>query len=102
MNCGACRRTCRKTSLAFIVEGGGGLRRGRVCATCFNQAVHIVPFVTTMAKPTNEVAAQRREAADAVKGAIRKLKTLVRVYGADDEATNGLEQAIDILEAGDF
>lgn len=102
MICGACRKTARNTSLAFVACPATGLRRARVCAGCFKKAVHIVPSVTTTVKPTNEVTAQRREATDAVKGAIRKLKTLVRVYGADDEATNGLEQAIDILEAGDF
>lgn len=109
MKCGACKRDCRSTSLAYVAEPDGGMRRARVCGTCFNGAIHIVPSVTTVKKGVSEVETTRRESKDIVKGAVHKLRGVVAAYSNAGKVppeyadrVEGIEQAIDILKAGDF
>lgn len=110
MKCGACQRDCRKTSLAHVAEPGGGMRRARVCGSCFDGALHIVASVTSVTRGVAEKDAERKEAKDIVAPAIKRLKGIVSGYRATTNRTSevleakleGLEQAIDILESGDF
>jgi hypothetical protein len=117
MRCGACQRECRATKLASIAGEDGRIRRGRVCGKCFDGALHIVTRVTVVKKGVDAVTSGRREASDAVSAAAKKLKKLARAYAANpgggevqgspeacsyDGRIEGLEQAVNILEAGDF
>jgi hypothetical protein len=107
VRCGACDRECRSTSLAFVADDNGGLTRKRVCGTCFDGALHVVVSVTTVPRGENETKAERRDAAAVTRAAARKIRGMAKAYGAiiDDRSVGraaGLEQAADILDAGDF
>ncbi len=114
MKCGACKRDCRSTQLAHVAEPDGGMRRARVCGTCFNAALHIVTAITTVQKGVDETKVQRRDAADATKAASKKLRAISAAYSAQattapsDQTQHaegraaGLEQAADILDSGDY
>lgn len=115
MKCGACQRDCRSTSLAYVAKSDGGMRRARVCGKCFDSAIHIVPSVTTVKKGVDETTVQRRESKDVTKGASKKLRAMAGAYrgaaesvgdksqtGFAEGRATGLDQAADILEAGDY
>ena len=115
MKCAACQRDCRSTSIATIADPSGRFRRGRVCGTCFARALHLVIAVTIVEKSVDETGERRREAKDTVRGALTKLRRLATAYraapssasvGGDESFADGraagLDQAADILEAGDY
>jgi hypothetical protein len=100
--------------IAHVAEPGGGMRRARVCGKCFSGAIHIVPAVTTVQAGVDETKLKRRESKEVLRGAITKLRKIAHTYartadsapdGQGDHANGratGLEQAADLLEAGDF
>lgn len=114
--CGACQKACRTTQLAFVVDEtakgtAGGMRRARVCNACFNGAIHIVPAVTFVQKGIAPKEAEQRDAREVVKGAVKKLRgikkarelALTSMSDPEDRGVvDGFEQAINLLEAGDF
>lgn len=96
----------RSSRIAYVTDSES-LRRARVCGTCFDGAIHIVPHVTRIEKSTDETRRARREASAAVAGAVKKLRGVIRAYessplGAVNGHLDGLQQAIELLEAGDF
>jgi len=113
-NCGACGKACRTTSLAHVADPEGGLSRKRVCGACFDGALHIVAHVTQVTKGVAEKDVQRRDAREAVAGAVKKLRGMAKSYEAaassapDEQGRHaegraaGLDQAADVLEAGDY
>lgn len=121
--CTACGRPARKTKIALVPSHGGGTGRARVCLDCFGRAVTIVPLVAGRcacgAVATSCVGCVRkneaRDAGDVVKAAAKKLRQIAAGYRAakaragDSVDTNyaegraaGLDQAADVLDAGDF
>lgn len=114
MNCAACGATMRKSKLALVAKEGGDVARGRVCGSCFAKAIILVPCVTRVTKGVAPSEAARRESKDVVASAVKKLRGMASGYeAAAKRASNGqgehisgraigLEQAADILDAGDF
>lgn len=119
MNCAACGRGARKTKIALIPSHGGGTGRARVCLDCFSRAVIIVPVVGTRcacgAPALACVACVRkhetRDAAAVVKAAAFRIRQTAKAYeGSPDESEQehrdgrvaGLNQAADLLDAGNF
>jgi hypothetical protein len=107
--CGACGRPCRVTQHALVAQPDGGVTRKRVCNDCFGGAIHLCPSVTQVQKGVDEQKVQRRDAAEITKSACKKLRMLAKGYAAAASAggfangrATGLEQAADILEAGDY
>jgi hypothetical protein len=93
----------RVSTLAQVARADGTLARGRVCRGCVRRAVVIVPYVTHVTKGVAPVEAERREAKEVVKAASSKLRRLASAYnGSQPARSSGLEQAADILDAGDF
>jgi len=105
MICGACKRSCRTTQLAHVATREGELARRRVCTTCFSRALHVVAFVTETVKPQDEVRTARREASAILEAAERKIRRIAKAYASSEgtsELARGLEQAADLLAAGDY
>ena len=121
--CTACGRQVRKTKIALVPSAGGGTGRARVCLDCFARAVTIVPLVAGRCScggvATSCVGCVRdaapRDAAAVVKAAAAKLRKIGAAYrseahrAGDSVDTNyaegraaGLDQAADVLDAGDF
>ena len=120
MKCAACQRDCRVTQLALIVDtrahvsSRSCLRSARVCNTCFGLAIHIVPSVTHVTRGVDETKASRRDAREVASSASKKIRSLAHGYrvsidsgrAVDPHLTEGrvagLDQAADILDAGDY
>jgi len=108
--CGACGDPCRKTQIAHVADPEGGLTRKRVCNDCFAGALHIVTHVTHVTKGVGEKEIQRREAREIVQAAVKKLRGMAKAYkpqgqpkdAATEGRIDGLEQAADVLEGGEF
>lgn len=123
MKCGACGRAgLRSTSLAWVpAPNGDGLERRRVCADCAGGALVVVlrkaePECLSCREPARFCAAHAPassgDAALVLVRAGKKIRSLAMAYavsGGDrvDESyargrRDGLEQAADVLDAGDF
>lgn len=109
--CKACGAACRKTQLA-LVPTEEGVKRARVCARCIARGVTIIPTSGAQRCLCGELATsclpcarkkEKRETTDATNAAATKLRKLAGAYRASQpERSSGLEQAADILEAGDY
>ncbi len=111
--CKACGRACRKTQLALVptVEG---VKRARVCAQCIARGITIIPTTGAQLCLCGSLATtclpcgrkkEKRDHVELVKAACAKLRKLAGAYrasGSRDGRGDGLDQAADILEAGDF
>jgi len=105
MKCGACNRDCRVTKLANVAKPDGGLRSARVCKTCFDGALHIVAHIAQVRVGVDETKVKRRDAKEVMKAAVKKIRSVASAYrkpGADYSHYEGLEQAADLIEAGDY
>lgn len=128
MKCSACGRDgLRSTTLAWVPSpNGGDIERRRVCGDCAGGALAIVlrkahPECLNCSEPARfcaDHAASREDVRVFLKRAAKKLRGLANGYRgvAGNHATHisdsdrvhaagrvcGLEQAADILDAGDF
>jgi hypothetical protein len=109
--CSGCGKQIRSGSMIFASDGKGGIARKRVGPCCSSRAVPLLvgsieasrckcgaPASTCVACVRDE------EKADPKKRfakAIEKLRSIAKVYGNSGRQL-GIEQAADILEAGDF
>jgi hypothetical protein len=122
VKCAVCERTgLRVTTLAWVPAANGGeLERRRVCGDCAAGALTIVlrkaaPECLHCREPAIVCAGHGGAAIESptlIGNAIRKLRNMAKAYRGTAVAgvngthavgrADGLEQAADILDAGDF
>ena len=123
--CGGCGKAVRAARMIYVSDGRGGLARKRVGRCCIGKAVTILagaieggrcacgaPATTCIGCARD---GEKKDAKKTWAPAAKKLRTLAALYrkspgaasvsgdeGFADGRAAGLEQAADLLEAGDF
>ncbi len=111
--CAACAKPARSLSRVFVGDGANNIRRALVCSKCARNAIAIVMkapegrcncgnLATLCAPCCNENVPKDR--AKLLKPAIIKLRSLALAYAkaSKNDRADGITQAADILEAGNF
>lgn len=117
-SCGACGKSYRSGTLVYSSDGKGSMKRTRVCGGCAKQTLPILigtieagrcdcgkPMTTCLGCARD---AEKTDLKKQLEKAVKKIRGLAKAYegrNLTNEAmarAEGLRQAADVLESGEF